>query len=133
MENRPVTLTPEAAETLIKNMVIAATEAFSLGAEANSSEIGIFRTAIPIIARAWGVLMSGEALQSLDDAIKSITENPELDVKVLGKEVLGPIEPETINSVTWALVLTLGKLDVREDREAIITLMSYMKDFWNIT
>ena len=132
---RETRLTPDEVNRLLERMVIAPVEVFWLGAEYNSDEIGLFKKAIWVIAHAWDVDSKKvyAILEKLHLNIMSVEAKPDVEIAdVCGEEVLGPREPATVNEVTWGLILTLGQLDRKEEKDVIIELLSYMRDFWNL-
>lgn len=133
-----MTMTAISADELIKKMTIAAVEVYIIGGEADESEVGAFKEAIPLIEKAWE-LTDGQADEALalikkqHEAVENASENSEDMESVLDEKLLldTPIGGEIL-AVLWALTETAVRLDRREDREKIAGLISYLKDYWDL-
>lgn len=124
------------ADELVKKMTIAAVEIYILGAEAGENEVCVFKGSIPLIEKAWELTdgQSAEALALIEkqraaaenatvDSMESVLDEKLLLDTPSGKEIL---------AVLWALIETAVRLDKREDRQMIVDLIGYLKDFWNL-
>ena len=124
------------ADELIKKMTIAAVEVYILGAEADESEVGAFKEAIPLIEKAWE-LKDGQAADALTlierqhEAVENASAS-DMESVLDEKLLLDTPSGNEIIAVLYALIETTVRLDRREDREKIAGLISYLKDFWDL-
>ena len=127
------------AAELIKKLTIAAVEVYILGGDGEQAdaEAGLFKDSIPLIAQAWGLENgeAGEALAAIErqyEAVRDADPDEEIETAVDEKLLLKDPDGPEIISLLWALIDTGERLDRRKDREKIVDLTHYMKDFWDL-
>lgn len=126
----------EAAE-LIERLTIAAVELYSLGCEENGDEVGIFKEAIPLVAKAWELPdeCAESALVTIGrqlEAIQNADADGRFELVMDEDSLLQTLGGAEILEALWALIQTTTRLDEREDREHLTGLIRYLTDFWNL-
>jgi hypothetical protein len=132
-------MTSVTADELISKMTIAAVEVYILGGEADDSEVGAFKNAIPLIEKAWELTdrQSDEALALIGkqhEAVQAADKDSERDIESVLDEKLLLDTPSgyEILAVIWGLIETAVRIDQREDREKIAYLINYLRDYWDL-
>jgi hypothetical protein len=130
------TMTTVTPDELIQKLAIAAVEIYILCGESGSDEVEAFKEAIPLIECAWELSdeQAAEAVALIERQFEAVEKAPADDMESVFDEklLLNTTSGGEILAVLWGLIETAIRLERREDREKIVHLIDYLKDFWDL-